>query len=74
MSAPTLEWKRPSEVPYPVIWKTFKALDLDKQHEVEYRIQDLPESMYEDAIKHMLENYLRDEPIANCWSKFKFIK
>lgn len=67
-----LKWTRPATVEYPKGWSTFKARDLDSDELVEYRIQDLPESRFEDAIKQMIEHYLPDEPITqvlgSCFS------
>lgn len=65
-----LKWTRPQTTEYPKIWKTFFAPDLNSEKIVEYRIQDLPENRFEDAIKHMVSNYLKDEPITYVLSKF----
>lgn len=63
-----LHWNRPDSVEYPKIWHTFKARDLDSDELIEYRIQDLPQSRAEDALKHMFDNYIQDEPIAQQFS------
>ena len=59
-----LSWTRPVNVPFPNVWLRFKAKDTESDKLVEYRIQDLPEDRFEDAIQHMTDNYLVDEPIA----------
>ncbi len=65
-----LKWSRPQTTEFPKIWKTFFARDINSEKLIEYRIQDLPESRFEEAIKHMRANYLQDEPITNTLSKF----
>lgn len=64
-----LKWSRPQSTEYPKIWRTFMARDLNSDQLVEYRIQDLPESRFEDAVNHMISNYLKDEPLTNTLSK-----
>lgn len=56
---------RPSNVPYPNVWLTFEAPD-DNGDLVKYRIQDLPEDRFEDAIKHMRANFLLDESLCRA--------
>lgn len=58
-----LKWKRPETSEYPKIWHTFKAKDVDSDQLVEYRIQDLPESRFEEAIQLMTSNFCKDEPL-----------
>lgn len=70
MSKLRFEWKRPQDFPYPTVWQTFKDLDLDSDNEVEYCIQDLPETRFDDAINHMTEYYLPDEPVAQSIRKY----
>lgn len=64
------KWFRPKTSEFPKIWRTFSAADISSDVLVEYRIQDLPESRFEDAIKHMVSNYLKDEPLTFALSKF----
>lgn len=56
---------RPSHIPYPNVWLTFDAPD-DNGDLVKYRIQDLPEERFEDAIKHMRANFLLDETLCRA--------
>lgn len=62
-----LKWTRPLEiVPYPNIWHEFEAKESRNSEKlVKYRIQDLPEDRFDDAIKHMIDHYLVDEPLSN---------
>lgn len=66
----TLKWSRPQTAALPKIWKTFYATDVNSETLTEYRIQDLPESRHEDAIKHMISTYFMDEPMISTLSKF----
>ena len=59
-----LSWSRPADVSFPKVWLRFTAKDTDSDSLIEYRIQDLPEDRFEDAIKHMTEFCLKGEPIA----------
>lgn len=61
-----LNWTRPKTVNYPRIWRLFEARDLDSDKITEYRIQDLPESRYEDAINHLEVSYLKYEPVSQA--------
>uniref|UniRef100_A0A336LMK9 CSON004143 protein n=1 Tax=Culicoides sonorensis TaxID=179676 RepID=A0A336LMK9_CULSO len=58
-------WKRPSNVPFPSVWMTFKAKDLETDNLVEYRVQDLPEEYYDEALKLMEMDFLKDEAMCN---------
>ncbi|XP_037025059.1 uncharacterized protein LOC119066601 [Bradysia coprophila] len=62
MSTPII---RPASVPYPNVWLTFEAPD-DNGDLVQYRIQDLPEDRFEDAVKHMQANFLLDESLCRA--------
>ncbi|XP_052869714.1 uncharacterized protein LOC128275297 [Anopheles cruzii] len=59
-------WKRPESVPYPSVWLTFQAKDTDNDRLVTYRVQDLPEDRFEDAIAHMTEHFAYDEPTCRA--------
>lgn len=64
-----LQWKRPTTVKYPNVWATFKERDLNSDKLVEYRIQDVPESMFEAAIEHMVKYFIADEPASRSRGK-----
>lgn len=59
-------WKRPENVPYPTVWHTFQAKDTDSDRLVTYRVQDLPEERFEEAIGHMMEFFVLDEPTCRA--------
>lgn len=59
-----LHWTRPKTIEYPKIWRKFIGPDLDSDKSIEYQVEDLTESRYDDAIKHMKVVYLRDEPVS----------
>lgn len=61
------EWKRPESSEFPKIWHTFKARDIDSDNLVEYRIQDLPESRFDEAVRMMSSAFCRDEPICEAY-------
>lgn len=59
-------WRRPSHLDFPKIFHKFTAKDLVENNFVEYYVQDLPEYLYEDAIKFLIEVYVPDEPMFEC--------
>lgn len=54
---------RPANVPFPQVWHTFKAKDLDGTI-TDYEIKDLPLEHFDEAVNLMKLNYLPDEPFA----------
>jgi hypothetical protein len=68
-----LSWERPESVEFPQIWSTFEAKDLDGSTTT-YRIQDLPEDRFHEAIYFMQRHHMesevlrvkkiRDEPVS----------
>lgn len=67
-----LEWKRPFSVYYPKVWHTFKAKDVNSDDIVEYRIEDLTEAKYDDALAMMVEYFCRDEPTCQAYGMIYF--
>ncbi|XP_058116749.1 uncharacterized protein LOC131288503 [Anopheles ziemanni] len=61
-----MSWERPTSVPYPNVWWTFEAPDPDRDDGglATYRVEDLTEDRFEDAIKLYTENFLDDEPLC----------
>ncbi|XP_055617018.1 uncharacterized protein LOC129762608 [Toxorhynchites rutilus septentrionalis] len=57
-------WKRPDGFPYPQVWRRFQVRDPLTGELEAYRVQDLPPERFEDAIDHMCNHFLRDEPIC----------
>lgn len=68
-----LIWKRPNSKEFPKIWRTFKVKELNSDEFVEYKIQDLPESRFDEAVDFMVEIFCSDEPLSeshgNCFIK-----
>lgn len=62
-----LKWKRPESSDYPKVWHTFKAKDIHSDESVEYRIEDLPESRYEEAIAMMAQYFCGDDPLWEAY-------
>lgn len=58
-------WRRPENIKFPQVWATFKAKDLNSEHLVEYRVEDLTPNRFEDGIKHMTDFYLKNEPVCS---------
>jgi hypothetical protein len=61
-------WTRPENVDYPVIYATFHALDCEnggQEDLIEYRIQDLTEDRFEDAVAIIKDKHLIDEPMKS---------
>lgn len=48
----------------PTIYYKFKAKDKDSDEVIDYRIQDLPEELYEAALELYLKDFLPDEILA----------
>uniref|UniRef100_A0A182J1P0 N-acetyltransferase domain-containing protein n=1 Tax=Anopheles atroparvus TaxID=41427 RepID=A0A182J1P0_ANOAO len=61
-----MPWERPASVPYPNVWWTFDAPDPDRDDGglTTYRVEDLTEDRYDDAVKLYTENFLDDEPLC----------
>lgn len=70
--SPKLTWRRPETSEFPKIWSTFKAKDIDSDELVEYRIQDLPESRFEDALDFLVEILSKSEPLCEAYGKSIF--
>lgn len=60
------KWKRPQTVPFPSIWRRFKAKDVETGELVNYCVQDLPEDRYEEAVQLLVEHFLKDEPMCKA--------
>ncbi|XP_055551290.1 uncharacterized protein LOC129733800 [Wyeomyia smithii] len=57
-------WNRTNEIPYPTVWHRFEIRNPSTGTCETYRVQDLPPDRIDDAIRHMCEYFLRDEPIC----------
>lgn len=58
-------WIRPKNVPYPSVWLTFKAKDLNSDDLVEYRVQDLTEEYFGEAFINLKNFFMKDEAMNN---------
>ncbi|KAJ6635825.1 hypothetical protein Bhyg_14411, partial [Pseudolycoriella hygida] len=56
---------RPQNIPYPNIWLTFEAPDVNGDL-VKYRIQDIPKDRFVDAVQHMKTHYIADETLCRA--------
>lgn len=69
----SLQWFRPLDVvSYPNVWMEFDAKEsknCDKL--VKYRIQDLTEDRFDDAVQYLIEHFLGDEPLSKFYGKFE---
>lgn len=59
-------WLRPENIDYPQTYSRFQALDCDSVDKlVEYRIEDLQEDRFEDAVNIIRDKHLVDEPMKS---------
>lgn len=58
------KFKRPESLSFPQIYYTFKAKDKNSDDVIEYRVQDLPEEKYEQAVDFLVTYFLPDETIC----------
>jgi hypothetical protein len=61
------KFKRPESLPLPTTYYTFTAKDKTGDNIVEYRVQDLTEEYFEQAVDFMVKYFLPDETL--CASK-----
>ncbi|XP_031638194.1 uncharacterized protein LOC116350530 [Contarinia nasturtii] len=45
------------------IWRIFTAKDVDNEKEVEYRIQNIPDTQFDTVVDFMMSHYFNTEPI-----------
>lgn len=63
----SIYWTRSNDIPYPNVWVSFKAKDVDSENLVEYRIQDVTEDDFEAVYENMKAFFFHDEPLnAGC--------
>lgn len=59
-------WSRPDSVDFPMTYTRFQALDCESDERlVEYRIEDLQESRFQDAVNIIRDKHLVDEPMKS---------
>lgn len=62
-------WKRPDSSDFPKTWHTFEAKDIDSDEFVHYRIEDIPELRYDEAVAMIVQHFCRDEPLCEAYGK-----
>lgn len=55
-------WLRPSTVRFPVQYHKFVTVDCDTNKLVEYRVEDIPESRFDEACRFMVRHFVPFEP------------
>lgn len=55
-------WQRPSALRFPVQYYKFVTIDRDTSKLVEYRVEDIAESRYDEACRFMVKNFVPFEP------------
>lgn len=55
-------WKRPCKLRFPAQYYKFAARDRDSNKLVEFTVEDIPESRYEEACRFMLKHFVPYEP------------
>lgn len=65
------EFKRPANLSFPSVYRKFRARDSRSEEIIEYRIQDLPEERYEEAVDFMVKYFLSDETFCSSRSIHK---
>lgn len=55
-------WRRPSELQFPAQFYKFVARDKGTNELVEYSVEDIPESRYEEACRFMIKYFVPYEP------------
>lgn len=58
-------FKRPENLEFPQVFHTFTAKGKNIDEVIEYRVQDLPEDSYDQAVDFMVEYYLPDETLTS---------
>lgn len=59
-------WSRPENIDFPQTYSRFQALDSDSVDKlVGYRIEDLQEDRFEDAVNIIRDKHLIDEPMKS---------
>lgn len=62
-----LMWKRPESADFPKIWSKFCANDANTDEMIEYRIQDLPESRFQNGVEFMVQQFCQYEPLSEAF-------
>lgn len=60
------KFQRPASLAFPHVYYTFEARDKNSDTVVEYRVQDLPENYYEEALDLIVKHFLPEETFCAC--------
>jgi hypothetical protein len=60
------KFERSKNLPFPLIYRTFKARDKDSDALVQYRIQDLAEEDFARAVALLAADYAPEETLFKC--------
>lgn len=55
-------WQRPCELAFPVQYYKFVTRDIASNELVEYRVEEIPETRYEEACRFMVKYFVPYEP------------
>lgn len=59
------KFTRPENLEFPHVYYTFRGKDKNSNNLVEYRVQDLPEELYEKTVKFMAKHFFPDETFCS---------
>lgn len=59
------KFKRPENLSFPHVYYSFTAKDKNNDKLVEYRVQDLPEEYYDEAVAFMVSYFIPDETFCS---------
>lgn len=60
-------FKRPNSLIIPRVYTTFEGNDITGDKIIEYRIQDLPEEYFDQAVDFMIKYFLPDETLGSAY-------
>lgn len=57
-----VEFKRPASLPFPTVWHTFTARDIDSDEMVTYTVEDIPKERFDEVVEFYKVHFLPFEP------------
>ncbi|XP_070498830.1 uncharacterized protein [Chironomus tepperi] len=60
-----MPFKRPENLEFPTTYYTFKVKSRESDEVIEYRVQDLPDDRFEEALELMRTHFLPDESLCS---------
>jgi hypothetical protein len=64
-------FRRPASLEFPTTYYTFKAKDKGSDEVIEYRVQDVPEDRYDEAVDMLVNHFMPDEVLNICRGLWK---